>query len=83
MLQASDIYVTPYLNMAQVTSGTLSYAVAVGKPVIATPYVHAREILADGHGVIVPAGDAAALADAAIALLGRRAAPRFACPRRL
>jgi len=69
MLQASDIYVTPYLNMAQVTSGTLSYAVAVGKPVIATPYVHACEILADGHGAIVPAADAAALAEASIELL--------------
>jgi len=69
MLQAADIYVTPYLNMAQVTSGTLSYAVAVGKPVIATPYVHAREILADGHGLIVPPGDPAALAEAAIGLL--------------
>ena len=69
MLQASDIYVTPYLNMAQVTSGTLSYAVAVGKPVIATPYVHARDILADNHGVIVPPGDSSALAEAAIRLL--------------
>jgi len=69
MLQAADIYVTPYLNMAQVTSGTLSYAVAVGKPVIATPYVHAREILADGHGLLVPPGDPAALAETAIALL--------------
>jgi glycosyltransferase involved in cell wall biosynthesis len=69
MLQAADIYVTPYLNMAQVTSGTLSYAVAVGKPVIATPYVHAREILGDGHGVIVPPADAEALASATIDLL--------------
>ena len=69
MLQASDLYVTPYLNMAQVTSGTLSYAVSVGKPVISTPYVHARELLADGRGVIVPKADAAALAEAAVALL--------------
>jgi hypothetical protein len=77
MLQAADVYVTPYLNMAQVTSGTLSYAVAVGKPVIATPYVHAREILADEHGLMVPPGDAKALARGALELLnddaGRRA----------
>jgi len=69
MLQAADVYVTPYLNMAQVTSGTLAYAVSVGKPVISTPYVHAREILADGHGVIVPPADPGALGEAAIDLL--------------
>ena len=69
MLQASDVYVTPYLNMAQVTSGTLSYAVAVGKPVVATPYIHAQEILAEGHGIIVPPGDPTALAEAIIKLL--------------
>ena len=69
MLQAADIYVTPYLNMAQVTSGTLSYAVAVGKPVIATPYVHAREILGDNHGVLVQPDDSMALSDAALDLL--------------
>ena len=69
MLQASDIYVTPYLNMAQVTSGTLSYAVAVGKPIIATPYVHAREILDGGQGILVPPCDSAALARAALDLL--------------
>ncbi len=69
MLQASDVYVTPYLNMAQVTSGTLSYAVAVGKAIVATPYLHARELLADDHGLLVPASDPDALAAAVGALL--------------
>ena len=70
MLQASDVYVTPYLNMGQVTSGTLSYAVAVGKPVVSTPYLHARELLVDDHGVIVEPADPAALAEAVVDLLG-------------
>ena len=77
MLQASDVYITPYLNMAQVTSGTLSYAVAVGKPVVSTPYMHARELLADDHGVIVEPAQPAALAQAVAGLLDddrRRAA---------
>ena len=68
-LQAADLYVTPYLNMQQVTSGALSYAVAVGKAVVSTPYLHAQEILDDGHGVFVPARDPAALAKAVGALL--------------
>jgi hypothetical protein len=59
-LQAADIYATPYTNPAQITSGTLSYAVGVGKPVISTPYVHATEILGEDHGVIVDFGDVAA-----------------------
>ncbi|HEY0624371.1 glycosyltransferase family 4 protein [Sphingomonas sp.] len=68
-LQAADLYVTPYLNPAQITSGTLSYAVAVGKPVISTPYVHATEILAEDHGVLVTAGDSAGFARAITGLL--------------
>ncbi|MCC5815211.1 MAG: glycosyltransferase family 4 protein [Leptospira sp.] len=49
-LSASDIYISPYLNEAQITSGTLSYAVGVGSAVISTPYWHAVELLADGRG---------------------------------
>ena len=62
-IAATDIYVTPYLNEAQITSGTLSYAVAMGKPVVSTPYWHAVELLAGGVGIVVPFGDSAAFAE--------------------
>ncbi len=66
---AADIYLTPYLNESQVTSGTLAYVFGAGKPVVSTPYWHAQELLADGRGVLVPFGDTAAVAAGVIGLL--------------
>jgi glycosyltransferase involved in cell wall biosynthesis len=64
-----DVYVTPYLNEAQMTSGTLAYSFGLGKPVVSTPYWHARELLADGRGVLVPFGDVAAIGNEIAQLL--------------
>jgi len=68
-LEACDIYLTPYPNLQQSTSGTLSYAVALGKAVISTPYVHARELLADDVGQLIEADSSDAIANAVNALL--------------
>ena len=66
---AADFYITPYLNEAQITSGTLAYTFGAGKVVISTPYWHAAELLAEDHGVLVPFGDAPAIAREVIGLL--------------
>ncbi len=76
-----DIYVTPYLNEAQMTSGTLAYSFGLGKPVVSTPYWHACELLSDGRGVLVPFGDAAAIGGEIAELLTDDARRQAMCKR--
>jgi hypothetical protein len=66
---AADIYITPYRQEAQVVSGTLAIALGAGKAIISTPYLHAKELLAEKRGVLVPFDNPDAIAEAVIALL--------------
>jgi glycosyltransferase involved in cell wall biosynthesis len=68
-ISMSDVYVTPYLNESQMTSGTLAYSFGLGKAVVSTPYWHATEILADGRGILVPFGDSFAIGREVASLL--------------
>jgi glycosyltransferase involved in cell wall biosynthesis len=69
-LLATDVYVTPYLDPNQITSGTLAYALGAGKAIVSTPYLHAKEVLEGGRGILVPFRDAAAVAAAVNSVLG-------------
>ena len=70
-LTASDIYITPYLNEVQITSGTLSYALGVGAAVVSTPYWHAAELLSDGKGKLFGFADHQGLSEVLIELFNR------------
>lgn len=66
---AADIYITPYRQEAQIVSGTLAIALGAGKAIISTPYLHAKELLADKRGVLVPFDNPGAIAESVVALL--------------
>lgn len=63
-IAAADVYITPYLNKAQITSGTLAYAAGAGKAIVSTPYLYAEELLAEGRGRLVGFRDSQSISNA-------------------
>jgi polysaccharide biosynthesis protein PslF len=68
-LQATDVYITPYPSPNQVSSGTLSYALAAGKAVVSTPYLHAKEALDQDRGLLCNFNDSASIAEKVIEII--------------
>jgi glycosyltransferase involved in cell wall biosynthesis len=71
-LQATDIYLTPYISPNQISSGTLTYALGAGRAVVSTPYLHAQETLANGRGLFCKFKDANSIAECIERLLDRK-----------
>ncbi len=75
-LQATDVYITPYPSPNQVSSGTLSYALAAGKAVVSTPYLHAKEALSEDRGMLCNFNDSASIAEKVIEIIENKSLRR-------
>ncbi len=80
-IQTADLYVTPYLNPAQIASGTLAYAFGCGRAIVSTPYWHAEDLLSDGRGILVPFANPQALAHEICGLLADEPRRALMCHR--
>ncbi|MEJ2244418.1 MAG: glycosyltransferase family 4 protein [Candidatus Bathyarchaeota archaeon] len=68
-LKATDVYVTASVDPYQISSGTLVYAMGAGRAIVATPYLHSKEALADGRGLFCEFKDSPSIAKSLIRLL--------------
>ncbi len=68
-LQATDIYILPYPNKDQISSGTLLYALSTGKAIVTTPFLHAEEVISDGAAMRCELRDPESIADSVKSLL--------------
>jgi len=75
-LGATDVYLTPYLNPHQVSSGTLAYAMAAGRAIVSSSYLYAQFLMRDGRGILVDFASSAAIADSANSILSSPALQR-------